>query len=208
MASYLLSGTGTQGITLGVTMLRATIETFPLTYSNGRANPTNSYDVGLLRLGTLNAWRNPIPLIGGPQAIDVPEFVDTIGWNLFEGAEVLIEEAMGVTPLLVTSIGGTSTFPGAEFVFQFSGEASPTVGDWLTIQLTTEPLGFTNRQLDDTDGFIYASSGTESHGPVPLSQGTWPATINPSAPGGTYEGRWYANDLATLIASSASFTVS
>lgn len=208
MASYGLTGTGTQAITLGTKLMRVTVETYPLNYGTGRATPQNLYDIALLRFAVNGSWYPPVPVVGGPQAVPVPDLADTIGWTCFGATALLVEETVGVLTLVSSSLDGLAAFPGEEFAILFMTPQPATVGDWLTVQATTEPLGFSNRWLNNASGFIYTSSGTDSHGPAPVASGVLPATLSPSMPGGTYEVRYYSNDTSTLFARSASFTVS
>jgi len=99
MATYSLSGTGTQTLTAGTGALYVTITTLPSGSGNGGANPADYYGIGLIRPGNATAFWEPFPVIGGPQWMPVPAGTTRIGYALFDGAEISVAEVSGSSPL-------------------------------------------------------------------------------------------------------------
>lgn len=99
MATYSLSGTGTQTLTSGTGALYVSITTLPIGSGHGGANPTDYYGIGTIRPGNATAYWEPWPVIGGPQWIPVPAGTTRIGYALTDTAVVSVVEVAGSSPL-------------------------------------------------------------------------------------------------------------
>lgn len=99
MATYSLSGSGTQTLTTGTGALYVTITTLPSGSGHGDANPTDYYGIGLIRPGNATAYWEPFAVIGGPQWMPVPYGTTRIGYALLDGAVVSAVEVAGSSPL-------------------------------------------------------------------------------------------------------------
>jgi len=93
MAAYDLSGSGVQGLTAGITHLFVHVSTFPLNYGNGRAAPTNLYDIGLLRFSYQGAVYPVIPIDARDMILLLPLFADALGYSLFGTTLIHVTEA-------------------------------------------------------------------------------------------------------------------
>jgi hypothetical protein len=91
VSTFTLSGSGTQAVSAPGSLALA-ITTLPAIQSDGRANPANHYDVGLLRLGTAHGYLAAFPIDATAQLIPCPAGVSIVGYSLFNGAVVTIEE--------------------------------------------------------------------------------------------------------------------
>jgi len=92
MASYTLTGTGIQSLTLGLTRLFISVTIRSARWSTGFANPPNLYHIGLLRLQVSGASYPAIPIDADLMALDVPSGTTSIGYELVAPAEIVIYE--------------------------------------------------------------------------------------------------------------------
>jgi hypothetical protein len=100
MATYNLSGSGTQALSSGVTSLHVTITTIPAIASVGQANPANYYKVALLRFGDGVGYSDFIPVQGGPSWIPVPTGTTILGYACLSNAAITVVEVIGgVSPV-------------------------------------------------------------------------------------------------------------
>lgn len=103
MASYTLSGTGTQALSTNVTAAHVTINTPGSLSGIGRANPLSRYDVALLRFGDGTGFWAPVAVNGGPQWIGVPAGTTEVGYSVFGAASLTFAEVIGGSPPFGTS---------------------------------------------------------------------------------------------------------
>lgn len=100
MATYTLSGSGTQALTAGVVALHITITTLPASAGNGGASPLDYYGVGSLRPGNAAAFWEPFTICGGPQWMPVPFATTRLGYALRGNAVVSVVEVYAPAPLV------------------------------------------------------------------------------------------------------------
>lgn len=100
MATYTLSGSGTQALTSGVVALHITITTLPASAGNGGASPLDYYGVGTLRPGNAAAFWEPFTICGGPQWMPVPFATTRLGYALRGNAVVSVVEVYSPAPLV------------------------------------------------------------------------------------------------------------
>ena len=96
MAEYALSGFGTRALTGGTGALHVSVTTRPLRASVGNAWPTNRFKVGLLRFGDGIGWGDALPLLDGPQRLDVPPWGTQLGWSMFPNGVIDVTEVPSV----------------------------------------------------------------------------------------------------------------
>lgn len=109
MAVYDLSGNGVQALTSGTSRLFVQITSLPPSYSTGRANPVNYFDVGLIRLGEGAAFYRPVALDGDQIIIDCPPGSDKFGYALFATTTATVSEDTPVIVGWTTVATGTLT---------------------------------------------------------------------------------------------------
>jgi hypothetical protein len=97
MATYTLSGSGTQTLTANTTAAHLTITTLPSGLPKGRANPVNNFEIGLIRFGDGTGFWEPVPVLGGPQWIGVPNGATQFGYAMLNGSVVSFTEVIGGT---------------------------------------------------------------------------------------------------------------
>lgn len=124
MATYTLSGTGTQTLTAGTTQVYVAVTVVPSSSGIGRANPTSRYDIGLLRFGNASGWWAPVAINGGPQWIGLPFGCDRLGYAVFTGGTITVTEASGTSPFV-------GSFPSLAQLTD-ANVSSPTNGQVLT----------------------------------------------------------------------------
>ncbi len=90
----------------------------PSLQRNGQANPVNRFDVGLLRLGTAHGYLPSFPVDADSQLIPCPAGITTVGYALFSGTTITLEErpeVLGqtvidsVTPAIESTIISTAS---------------------------------------------------------------------------------------------------
>ena len=101
MATYTLSGQGTQTLSASVTALHVTISTIPTGSGHGDSNPTDYWGVGSLRPGNATAFWEPFIVCGGPQWLPVPFGTTRLGYSFASGAVVSVVEVFAAYPLAV-----------------------------------------------------------------------------------------------------------
>lgn len=99
MATYSLSGSGTQTLTSGTGALYVTISTLPDGAGHGDASPTDYYGIGAIRPGNATAYWEPFAVIGGPQWMPIPSGTTRIGYAFVSSAVVSVAEVAGSSPL-------------------------------------------------------------------------------------------------------------
>lgn len=114
MATYTLTGSGTQELTASTTRLFIIVTTFPGNLKFGAATPTNYYHLGLIRPGISGFWAAPVPVEGLDTFMDLPTGTAQIGYNFAAGVTATVSEnsstALAITT--VTPVTG-STVPRA-----------------------------------------------------------------------------------------------
>lgn len=98
MATYSLSGAGTQALSAGVTALNVTVTTLPANAGQGGATPADYYGVGSLRPGNAAAFWEPFNVCGGPQWMPVPYGSTRLGYAITQGAVVSVVEVFTSPP--------------------------------------------------------------------------------------------------------------
>ena len=99
MATYTLSGSGTQTLSAGVTALHVTISSLPEGAGSGGASPLDYYGIGTLRPGNATAFWEPFTICGGPQWMPVPYGSTRLGYALAQNAEASVAEVFTAPPL-------------------------------------------------------------------------------------------------------------
>jgi uncharacterized protein YegP (UPF0339 family) len=164
--------------------------------------------------GTTDAWvytsscaRNPgsTPLPSGSCTFAMPTTPGTYEFRLFanDGSTVLATSG----PVQVSAVPSPPTLtanpsavvPGGTVTVSWSNVANPTTLDLIGRYVQGAPAG----QPDD---FVYTSSCTRTPGSTPLSSGS--CTVAMPTMLGTYEFRLFANNGATLLATSGPVQVS
>lgn len=84
-----------QPLTPGTAALHVTIATPPARGRAGRANPTNYFDVALLRFGDGVGFGDEQPVTGGPQWLAVPTGTTQVGYACLTGAVLTVAEVAG-----------------------------------------------------------------------------------------------------------------
>jgi hypothetical protein len=98
VATYSLSGSGTQALSANVTALHITITTLPASALAGSATPQNYYQVALLRFGDAVGYFDAFPVVGGPQWVAVPNGTTRLGYSCSSTAVISVVEVIGGTP--------------------------------------------------------------------------------------------------------------
>jgi len=93
VAVYNLTASGVQGLTSGTTRLFVHIASFPAIFGQGRAVPTNYYDIGLLRPLYQGASYPVIPIDSRDMHILLPILCDALGYQLFGSSLIQVTEA-------------------------------------------------------------------------------------------------------------------
>ncbi len=99
MATYTLSGTGTQALSSGVVALHVTISTLPPVVGSGSANPPDYYGIGSIRPGDASAFWEPFAILGGPQWMPLPFGTTRIGYGLVDPVVLSVAEVFTPAPL-------------------------------------------------------------------------------------------------------------
>lgn len=141
MSTYSLSGTGVQALSANVTALRISITTLPAGLPSGRANPTNHFDIGLVRFSDGTAYWTPVPILGGPQWVGVPAGSTSIGYKLLNGAVVSVVEV----------IGGTSPFAFAPSTLAYASVLSAAM-DYCAAHSGASPI---DQLLNNGDWYAF-----------------------------------------------------
>lgn len=95
---YTLSGQGVQALDSGTTRVFVHVLNLPSNFSQGRANPTNLFDVGLLRIGVTGSYGATIPIDGNDMFFDLPASADSIGYSLFGTTVIQLSENAPAPP--------------------------------------------------------------------------------------------------------------
>jgi len=125
MATYTLSGSGVHALSANVTALHVTITTLPDEPGEGTANPTDYYDIALVRFGDAVGFFASVPIVGGPQWLAVPNGCTRIGYSCEDVVVLSVAEVIGGTPPFG---GGATALAGLSDV----SIVSPLGGDVLT----------------------------------------------------------------------------
>lgn len=136
MASYTLTGSGTQALSANVTALHVSVDTVPAGAGVGAAHPTNYYHVALLRFGDGTGFWLEYPVEGGPHWMGVPFGTTQLGYAVQPGGQITVTEV----------IGGTSPF-GAPFpsIEQLSDVAISGVTDGQVLEWIASTSRWQNR---------------------------------------------------------------
>lgn len=176
MATYSLSGTGTQTLTTGTGALYVSITTLPTGSGDGGANPTDYNGIGFVRPGNATAFWEPFPIIGGPQWLPLPAGTTRIGYVLFNSAVASAVEVAGSSPLAfplasLPDVAIASVADAQVLAYQASTSkwinATPTGGGGGGTTLTTQSIILAaDVSITATQTFVTALSLT-------LAAGTW-----------------------------------
>lgn len=192
MATYTLSGVGTQYLTAGTTQLQIVVTTFPGNLKHGTAFPTNYYHLGLIRPGDGGFYQPPIPIEGLDTWMPLPTNTTIIGYSLALGVTASVSEGLpGAPAIAATSPANGATVSHVGLVIAgTSTEVYPTSGTGLHVQVD---YGWSTTLGGST---TYVST----YSPATLnSDGTWSAPINEP----TFTSHTFWNFIAA-IADSAS----
>lgn len=130
MASFSVSGSGTHTLSANTTALHVHVDTDSDVSSDGRANPTNRFHVGLLRAGDGTGWWRAWPIDANDAWFGLFQGVDRIGYALEGGAAITVTEV----------IGGSFPFQGpsgAAGAAGATGATGPTGAGFVVIDDTT-----------------------------------------------------------------------
>jgi hypothetical protein len=178
MSTYSLSGSGTHSLTADTTGLQVTITTIGAFGGVGRASPIARYDQGLIRFSDGTSYWPPVPILGGPQFIPVPQNATSIGYALLGGCVVSVTEV----------IGGTVFFSaGTPSIETLSDVAVSGIADGQVLEWIASASKWENRTPSSGGGGILAfardvctsdvamaATATFYDGPsVNLGAGTW-----------------------------------
>ncbi|MBA0084852.1 MAG: hypothetical protein HRJ53_07645 [Acidobacteria bacterium Pan2503] len=195
MASYNLTGIGTQGLTAGTTRLFVSVTSFPGREKFGRANPTNYYDLGLLRAGVQGSFGATRDIDAALMFWDLPANTDTLGYSLFPGTNVTVSEGApigGTHQFGTTTIGGT----GNDNVFT----------TFAFVKATSLPAS--NGTLSAIVGYLYAQGAAGLEVALYADSSNHPAglissTTTPVTPGATQS--WFSVPLSASIVSGTQY---
>jgi hypothetical protein len=136
VSSYVLSGTGTQALSAGVTALHVSITTLPAGTGAGSANPTNYFHVAALRFGDGTGYWTPFFVEGGPQWFGVPAGTTQLGYSVFGAGVITVTEV----------IGGTSPFVGpTPSLEQLADVSVSSVADGQVLEWIASASNWQNR---------------------------------------------------------------
>jgi hypothetical protein len=112
--------------------------------------------------------------------LDVPTGGTEIGYSLFAGGTITLTENDAPIPptggSISTNFDGGTAFLGDTVVVTWTGIADATVNDLVTItQDTWDDPGGSYNYLDS--GWFYTSSGTQTAGSTPSTDGTFTTTL-------------------------------
>jgi hypothetical protein len=93
VATFDINGQGVVALSPGTKKLFVHIVSFPLSFRQGNATPTNYYDVGLLRFSFQGAVYPTVPIDARDQLVLVPQDADALGFSVFGSALVRVTEA-------------------------------------------------------------------------------------------------------------------
>jgi hypothetical protein len=214
MSHYDLTGVGVQALTPASSRLFIAIQVAPLTSGNGRANPTNRFDIGLLRLGVDDWYYPPVPVDADQMVLDLPSGVDQLGYSLFQITEIGVDEDTPPAPATTsvsTDLDGTAASFGDAVTITFMRSDTPDVSDFVGIVDSGWNTGF-GRSFGyiNTPNFPYTSSGTDTMGGSASASGTASSTL--ASPFGGAPATVFAvyvdGPSNSVIATGPTFTVS
>lgn len=214
MSHYNLSGTGIQSLTPATAKLYVAIVTPPAVGRTGRANPPNRYDVGLLRLG-IGDWYYAAFAVDADQMVaDVPGSVTNLGYSLFEGATIGVDEdtaPSGGTTSVSTDLDGTAVSFGDAVTVTFARTDPPDVNDWVSVVDTGWNIG-TGRAFGylNPEHFPYTSSCTDTPGGSAVGSGSCASALSSPFGGSpaTLMAVYVDGVTNTVLATGSTFTVS
>lgn len=187
MATYSLSGTGTQTLTAGTTQLAVSITAHSSRSTIGRANPTNYFNEGLLRFGNSNGYHPAIPIDAVAMLLDVPSGDTTLGYALLNGCTVSAVEISATAP--VVSVAGVTPLAIAP-------QAVNSIGPQLSAEAVASPTASTPLGSANTAHLIpFWVSQTTSFTIVRIANGT---TLN-----GHFDLGVYDKDLNRLVSTGS-----
>ena len=99
MATYTLSGSGTQTINANVGALHIHFTSVPTNASSGHANPSNYYGLALVRAGDGTGYFPAVALDSTDQWLALPTGTTQIGYSIFGGVTATFTEVFGTSPL-------------------------------------------------------------------------------------------------------------
>jgi hypothetical protein len=129
VATYSLTGSGTQALSSNVTALHISATTIPTNIGTGNANPINYYSLALLRLGDATGFMPAVQLEASPAWLAVPAGSTRLGYACLGGSALSVVEVIGGTP----PFGGTASLAGLSDV----ALASPADTQILTYQASS-----------------------------------------------------------------------
>jgi hypothetical protein len=137
MAVFDLADQGEISLTDGTERIFLTVTSLPTNHGEGRANPPNLYDVGLLRFGCLGAYGRAFPIDAESMFFDVPSGGDTLAYSMFDGALATASES---TPVIV----------GWELVASGHFDATVLFSDYVSDEIFL-PAGYARTRFVLTD---------------------------------------------------------
>jgi len=153
--TFTISGSGSHAIAGGTGWLELHVTALPANPGQGRANPANYYDVGLIRLGDGTGVWPPQAIDAEHQVVGCPTGTTTIYYELPPGASVDITEAAGVSPLAgppgstgATGPAGATGATGPAGATGATGATGAGVATGGTIHQVLTKLSSTNYDTD------------------------------------------------------------
>jgi len=140
MAVFDLADQGEVSLTDGTERIFLTVTNLPTNHGEGRANPPNLYDVGLLRFGCLGAYGRAFPIDAESMFFDVPSGGDTLAYSMFDGA-------------LATASESTPVITGWELVGSGHFDADTLFSDYVSDEVFL-PVGYARTRFVVTDSGV------------------------------------------------------
>jgi hypothetical protein len=183
VATYTISGSGTQTLNANVGALHFHFASVPTTSNFGHANPRNVYGLALFRAGDGTAWFPAKACDAEDFWLPLPTGTTELGYAIFGGVSCTATEVFGTSPLAVTPISsiasytwtnqGSSTSTLANAVLFLSTpsasaggvrvftKAIPTVPYVATIEFTWASIsGSTSSTIEPACGMVFRESST------------------------------------------------
>jgi hypothetical protein len=195
MSTYTLSGSGTQTLTANTTAAHLTITTLPAGLPKGRANPVNNFEIGLIRFGDGTGFWEPIPVLGGPQWIGIPNGATQFGYSMLNGSVVSFVEVIGgVNPFYGAGNAGVTLISKQQLsapatTIQFSSipqtfsELILTVFGRTNVAASNSPIflrfnGDSTGSYDSQNDFLNGSTGGDQSFANSAAEIGWLASAN------------------------------
>lgn len=174
MATYNLTGFGYQTLTSGTTRLFVEVTTYNGFYWFGKAQPANTRDLGVLRLGVGAFFYPMIGIDAGNMVIDLPSGVTQLGYNLFGDTAISVGEGAppaGGTAFITTNVDGTNVTYPATITITWGNFSTATVNSGYNIVDSGAP-GFDVGWSDISGGGYLNPADHNSAPATPQTSGT------------------------------------